>query len=63
MADKVADMVADMVADVVADMVAKKFTLTSTSTWKSNLRREMVTRVGYWAQFFFTRSLSDLHVF
>ena len=41
--DKVADMVADKEVGKVADMVAdKKMTLTSASTWKSNLVRELV---------------------
>ena len=47
-ADRVADLVTDMEVDKVTDIVAAKkiFTLTSTSTWKSNLVREMVTGVG-----------------
>ena len=41
------NMVADMEVDKVADMVAdNKNQLTSTSTWKSNLVRELVTGVG-----------------
>ena len=47
-ADMEVEMVADMKVDKVANMVAdkNKLTLTSTSTWKSNLVRELVTRVG-----------------
>ena len=50
--DMVADMevgkVADKVADMVVNMVGakKEFSLTSTSTWKSILVRELVTGVG-----------------
>ena len=42
-ADMEVDKVADMMADMVADMAARK---KSTSTWKSNLMRELVTGVG-----------------
>ena len=42
--DKVADMVVDMVADKVANQ--RKMPLTSTSTWKFNLVRELVAGVG-----------------
>ena len=40
------NMVADKMVNMVADMVAKKLKLTSTSTWKSNLVRELVTGAG-----------------
>ena len=51
------DMVADMEVDMVADMEVIKVASTSasTSTWKSNLIRELVTGVGYWAQTVSTR--------
>ena len=53
-ADMDLDIVADMEMGKVADMMADKKTWswtcwptsTSTSTWKSNLVRELVTRVG-----------------
>ena len=47
--DKVSVMVADMEVDKVADMVAdrkRRTKSTSTSTWKSNLVRELVMWVG-----------------
>ena len=45
--EKVADMELDKVADMVAGKKEKSTsTLTSTSTWKSNLVKELVTEVG-----------------
>ena len=58
-ADMEVHMVVDKVADMVADMVVdkkrrrQKLTLTSTSTWKSNLVRELVTGVGLLGPNFF----------
>ena len=45
--DKAVDKVVNMVANIVADnFFLQKSTSTSTSKWKSNLVRELVTGVG-----------------